>query len=107
MERERELRPTFLTVRMYSLFDRKRREFGPVFSAKNDEDMRRGLYELRGSGTLPDKYPEDYDVFYLGDYDQATGQLFACEIPSMVVNLEPVLLRPEDRPSVSPLVARS
>jgi len=76
-------------LRMYSLFDVKAREFGrQVMVARNDADMTRELLGLKGSETTPGRYPEDFALYALCDYDQRTGEVAPLNPPVRVVGLE-------------------
>lgn len=75
-------------MRVYSLFDRKLREFGPLFLEKNDEVVKRALIDTvnQGSGNLT-KYPEDFDLKFLGVFDSERGKITPEDIPVLVCNM--------------------
>lgn len=79
-------------VCLFSLLDRKLREYGAVIASKNEETMRRDLVNrLRGSGTLEEKYSEDFDLYLVGEFAVETGVLTACEVPELVDNLRMII----------------
>lgn len=84
-------------VYVYAMFDRKMKEFGAVATARNDDTIKRQLStQLKGSGSMMEKYPDDFDVFRIGMFDPETGEL--ARVPAqMVCNL--VELLPADVPS--------
>lgn len=76
-------------VMVYSLFDRKLREYGPLAVVKNDESVKRSLLDsIVGSGSLQEKHANDYDVMQVGWFFADTGYLTGMpDIPRFVVNL--------------------
>lgn len=82
----------------YSLFDRKLREFGNILISNNDASVMRMLLDaMRGSRSLPDLHPEDFDLFVLGEFDVSTGVLVGSP-PRLVANLQDLY---EEVPNVS------
>lgn len=78
-------------MRVYSLFDRKMKEYGSLVMGSNDESTVRALKEmLLGSQSTVSKYPGDYDLMCLGYFDVENGEILA-ETPTLVVNCEEVL----------------
>jgi len=60
--------------RVYSIYDKKMQEFGQLAVAKNDETFRRAVVEnVKGSGSLIEKYPVDYQVFRVAEFDSSSG----------------------------------
>lgn len=77
---------------VYSLLDVKAREYGPLVLAANDEMLFRSLRDgVPGSGSVLEKYPEDFQVMYLGVFDQDTGQLVPESIPQLLRTVREVL----------------
>lgn len=65
-----------MKVKVYSLLDRKMRQFGQLLLAANDETLERMVRDvLVGSGSLMEKYPSDFDVFAVGAFDPDDGTL--------------------------------
>lgn len=53
---------------------------------RNDEAIRRSVVDaVRGSGSLIEKHPEDFDLFCMGEFDQDEGRLLGT-IPRLVAN---------------------
>lgn len=76
---------------VYSLFDRKVKEFGSLVVASNDEAIMRAAREgIPGTGSTAAKYPEDFDLMRVGSFDPDTGVLGA-EAPRLVVNVADLL----------------
>lgn len=83
-------------MKIYSLFDRKMREFGGLQLAANDDVVRRALSEgVRGTGSTPEKYPDDFDLMCLGDMDPASGKIVLEEPVRLVDNLSQLLPPPQ------------
>lgn len=78
-------------MRVYSLFDRKMKEYGSLVLGSNDASTVRALKEmLMGSQSTVSKYPGDYDLMCLGDFDVENGDIVG-ETPRLVVNCQEVL----------------
>jgi len=60
---------------MFSIFDRKLREYGAPLVQRNEESMCRELRSMKGSLGMMDKYPEDFDLHVIGEYDAETGRV--------------------------------
>lgn len=81
-------------LNVYSLLDRKLREFGTnaLPMSPNLEFLSRTLQDgIPGSGTAMDKHPDDFDLYLLGTFDEDTGQLVPEEVPRLVANLSSIL----------------
>lgn len=77
---------------VYSLFDRKMREYGSLVVNKNDEAIRRSLVDsVQGSGGIQEKHPEDFDLMCVGTFNPLTGVVGTVEVPTLVVNLKVLL----------------
>lgn len=77
-------------MRVYSLFDRKLREYGSLVLCQNDEAVKRAIHEGIPANSTVGKYPEDYDVMLLGDFDSATGVIEPLQIV-LVENVREIL----------------
>jgi len=76
-------------LKMFTLYDKKAREFGrQVMVARNDQDMTRELMGLKGSETTPGRYPGDFDLYAVCEYEQRTGLVSPINPPELVVGLE-------------------
>lgn len=82
---------------VYTLLDRKLKVFGQLVVIQNDEGIRRQILEsVRGSQSLIERYPEDFDVYCVGTFDQDTGVLVA-SVPRLVESVG-VILRGDQLP---------
>jgi len=90
-------------MRVYSIFDRKLKEYGQLVTQRNDEAVRRSLVDgVRGSGSTLEKHPQDFDIMVLGEFDPETGVLITMT-PQLVANVGDVL---ESYPSAGGVNAR-
>jgi len=65
-----------MIVRLYSLYDKKTQLFSSPFAAVNDETAVRMIRTLTlDTATTVGQYPEDYDVWRLGLFDDASGAI--------------------------------
>lgn len=78
-------------MEVYSLLDRKLKEFGQLVVAKNDELVRRSLLDgIRGSKSLMETHAADFDLFCVGSFDEETGILTHKPL-RLVVNVADIL----------------
>lgn len=76
---------------MYSLLDRKMKAFHGLMTDVNDEIARRHFVdELRSGDTLVTRYPADFDLFCVGEFDDASGVLVGSP-PRLVANVGDLL----------------
>lgn len=81
-------------MRIYSLFDRKLREYGQPSLSPNDATIFRVLSDvIPGSGSTMARHPEDFDLFALGELDVETGVIRPAETPLLIENLKEILPR--------------
>lgn len=80
-------------MRIYSLFDRKLKEFGGLVVMNNDEAVKRALAQSVASpqSGLLSQHPEDFDLKCLGIIDVERGKITPEEIPVLVVNCAELL----------------
>lgn len=65
-----------MNLYMFSLFDSKTGAFSPPFFVNHRGHALRMVQELgRDTNTTVGRYPEDYTLFELGFFDDATGQV--------------------------------
>lgn len=76
---------------MYAIFDRKMKEFGMLVLSRNDESIRRSLVDgIRGSKSVQELHPEDFDLVCVGEFDQDVGELTGSS-PRLVVSVAEIL----------------
>lgn len=80
--------------KIYSVMDRKLREFGQLMLARTEEAMLREL--VTGVRSNPEsyigKYPEDFDLYHLGWFNPETGEL-THELGGMLGNVAELVAR--------------
>lgn len=75
-------------MQLFSLFDRKMREYGQIVQANNAEACKRALCDgVRGTKSLVEKHPDDFDLYRLGEFDTDTGVIKATGVPVLVCNV--------------------
>jgi len=80
-----------MKLRMITLFDKKTKIHHPPFFAHNRADAIRSIENnLSKEGTLFNKYPDDYQVYDTGEFDDTSGQVqgqqldFICELSDII-----------------------
>lgn len=95
---------------VYSIFDVKAQAYGAPFVALNDSLALRIVSQLVAYGGNPDyqRYSEDFSVFCLGDFDDCSGVVAACN-PRLVFGLTAIVaqLRGAAVGGASPLKSQS
>lgn len=65
-----------MDIKLYSIRDIKLEKYGQPFVAPNDEIAKRMLQStIRAGQTTIAEYPEDFQLFKLGEYNEDTGEL--------------------------------
>lgn len=78
-------------VFVYSVFDRKLKEYGQPILAKNHEAIRRTVVDgIRGSGGMVEKHAADFDVMCVGTFDVDSGDLQG-QAPQLIANVAEIL----------------
>lgn len=66
-------------MKLYSLYDTKAGIFSPPYQVQNDALAVRAILEMfddqRSAGIAPVKYPQDFTLFCLGEFDEASGKI--------------------------------
>lgn len=71
---------------LYAMKDQKTGQFGAPMVGVNDGHVSRGIAEaLRGQAATAAQYPEDFDLFQVGDMHEETGTIhsdvrFVCNL---------------------------
>jgi len=79
-------------MQVFSLFDRKLREYGALVLANNAEAVKRALVDgVRGTGSLVEKHPEDFDLMELAMFDTDSGIIIGAKVPILVDNVGTLL----------------
>lgn len=71
-----------MQLKMYSIRDQKAEIFNIPFFKKTHGEAERDFTELvRDEKSMPAKYPEDYDLYFVGTYDDQTGVTDSLDTP--------------------------
>lgn len=71
-----------MTVLLFSVFDSAAKLFLPTFEARTiEEAIRRFRSTVNHAESNISKYPEDYTLFHLGEFNQESGELLSLPTP--------------------------
>lgn len=65
-----------MRIGVYSVFDRKSVAYGALLFFVNDDIAKRSMVEVMGERNNISLYPDDFDMYHLGAFDNETGELF-------------------------------
>lgn len=72
-----------MILKIYSIRDSKGEMYGPPFFQKTAGEAERSFRTLvNDEKSMTSKYPEDFDLYYLGDYDDQIGKITPLDTPS-------------------------
>lgn len=75
-----------MILKMFSIRDTKGEIFNPPYFAKTHGEAERQFKTLTNdSKSTINQYPEDFDLYYLGDYDDQTGKLKSLDTPQHLI----------------------
>lgn len=76
---------------VYSMRDTRANEFGPLLLSANDEVMVRALRDGMPAQSIVRRYPLDFDVYCVGEFDAQRGELKPLVPTVLVVNMAMVV----------------
>lgn len=83
-----------MLTRFYTLFDIKTQYYLPPFTAHNDGDAARQIQMiLRKGNNIYAQYPEDYNLYEVGSFDDSTGKINAAPNVRIVCGLSKLVER--------------
>lgn len=83
-----------MELKMFCVYDSKSKAYGTPFFAKTSGEAERSFQQaVRDPKTLISQYPEDFDLFHTGSFDELTGRLIALDSP--VHMIKAVQLKPQ------------
>lgn len=96
-----------MELKVFSIRDAKGEIFHPPFYKKTHGEAERDFTTLVGDQNgMVSKYPEDFDLWYLGTFDDQTGKFLTLETPQHVIKAIQVATRMGQVPSqATPLQA--
>lgn len=83
-----------MELKAFSIRDSKGEIFNPPFFKKTLGEAERDFHQLcKDDKSMPAKYPEDYDLYYLGNYDDCSGKFMPLDTPQNMVKAVQVINR--------------
>lgn len=83
-----------MQLKIFSIRDAKAEMFNPPFFKKTHGEAERDFHQLcKDEKSMPAQYPEDYDLYYVGTYDDQTGKIDCLATPQHVTKAVTVLTR--------------
>lgn len=81
-----------MKLKIYSVYDKKSMVYHPGQYCHNDgHAMRFFAMQFQNPDTVMGKYPEDFDIYRIGEFDDATGLLSSDQNVEFVVNVKALL----------------
>lgn len=76
-----------MTKKVFSVRDGKGQFYGPIFLKDQEGEAIRDLESAVNSGNagLLSQFPEDFDLFLIGEYDNHAGKLIPMESPKHLI----------------------
>ena len=73
-------------LKMCAVKDRAMDAFMQPFAVPHNNMAIRGFQdEIRKSGSQMNAHPDDYDLYFVGDFDDSRGVFAAVEIPELLI----------------------
>lgn len=89
-----------MELRVYSIRDSKAEIFNQPFFQKTDAEAQRSFAQLiRDPKSTINQFPEDYDLYFLGTYDDQTGVIKSMDTPQHM--LKAIAAKPRESASVT------
>lgn len=82
---------------LYSLLDKKAGSYGGIMMAPNDAMLVRTIIERVESRDTLARFPDDFDLYQVGEFDDSSGRVFTENGARFVCNMATVLQRKDDR----------
>lgn len=74
-----------MELKIYSIRDAKAEIFNMPFYKKTHGEAERDFHQLcQDEKSTPAKYPEDFDLYYIGTYDDVTGRIESLDTPQHI-----------------------
>lgn len=74
-----------MKLKMFSIRDAKAEIFHSPYFNKSHGEAERNFAELvKDEKSMIHKYPQDFDLYFLGEYDDQTGKMEALDTPQHV-----------------------
>lgn len=80
-----------MVLRMYSVYDKKSQVYHPGQYCHNDPHALRFFsMQFENKDSVMGKYPEDFDIYRVGEFDDSTGLVKSCT-PEYIINVYALL----------------
>lgn len=77
---------TRMNLKMYAIRDSKAEAFHPPFYKGTHGEAERDFRNLiNDSQSQPSKYPEDFDLYYVGEWDRLSGKVQPLDTPQHII----------------------
>lgn len=84
-----------MKLEIYSVRDSKAEVYNQPFFNKTHGEAERNFAELtKDQKSMVAKYPDDYDLFHIGSYDDSTGVLSPLDTPRHIVKAVNIKVTP-------------
>jgi hypothetical protein len=75
-----------MQTKLYTIRDSKGEFYGPPFTQKTHGEAERSFHTLTNDPkSNVNQYPEDFDLYYLGEYDDISGKIKPNDTPQHIV----------------------
>lgn len=82
-----------MRLQVYAVFDKGTETYGqPIFCRARGEAVRSFGEAVNDPKSTIGKYPVDFSLWHIGEYDDAKGQLAAAHTPTVIVNAREMVL---------------
>lgn len=72
-------------MKMFTVYDEQQKVFAkPMFFHQRGEVVRAVQDEVKNPESMLSKHPNDYRLYYLGEFDNLTGMVTGLDIPELV-----------------------
>lgn len=88
-------------LKVFSIRDAKGAFYNnPYFKPSMGEGERDFMTAVNDDRTMLNKYPEDFDLYYLGEFDPQSGVMISLDTPQHMMKAVDVL-RPKDKKTMN------
>lgn len=78
-----------MTKKLYVIRDEKSGLFDPPVLFHNRGDAMRGFSTVfQNSNSMMSRFPNDYVIYEIGEFDDTTGKITSLDLPELVCRLE-------------------
>lgn len=75
-----------MITKLYAIKDAKAEVYGKPFHQTTHGEAERSFRQLiMDEKSMPHKFPDDYDLYYLGEYDDQTGLVQCLDTPQHIL----------------------